>query len=96
VKATKRAEADKKAGIDRRLVDMSAAEKRAIERREREKKEAEKRRYAAALLAAATAVAAGGYYLPTDRHASTGLRPTAHTLVSASATYQDAADGAGM
>ncbi|WIA12957.1 hypothetical protein OEZ85_006572 [Tetradesmus obliquus] len=44
MKAAKRAEADRKAGIDRRLVDMSAAEKRAIERREREKKEAEKRR----------------------------------------------------
>lgn len=44
LKAAKRAEADRKAGIDRRLVDMSAAEKRAIERREREKKEADKRR----------------------------------------------------
>jgi hypothetical protein len=46
MKAARRAEADRKAGIDRRLVDMSAAEKRAIERREREKKEAEKRRWA--------------------------------------------------
>lgn len=44
LKALKRAEADRRAGIDRRLVDMSAAEKRGIERREREKKEAEIRR----------------------------------------------------
>jgi hypothetical protein len=48
VKVARRAEADRKAGIDRRLVDMSAAEKRAIERREREKKEAEKRRWGSA------------------------------------------------
>ncbi|KAF8067289.1 RRP45A [Scenedesmus sp. PABB004] len=44
IKAARRAEADRRAGIDRRLVDMSAADKRAIERREREKKEAERRR----------------------------------------------------
>jgi hypothetical protein len=44
LKAQKRAEADRRAGIDRTLVDMSAAEKRAIARREREKKEAEIRR----------------------------------------------------
>lgn len=44
LKSLKRAEADRRAGIDRRLVDMSAAEKRANERREREKKEAEMRR----------------------------------------------------
>jgi hypothetical protein len=45
LKNLKRQEADRRAGIDRRLVDMSAAEKRTIERREREKKEAEIRRY---------------------------------------------------
>jgi hypothetical protein len=55
IKALKRAEADRNAGIDRRLVDMSAAEKRAIERREREKKEAEKRRWEAAAAAGVTA-----------------------------------------
>lgn len=44
LKNLKRQEADRRAGIDRRLVDMSAAEKRGIERREREKKEAEIRR----------------------------------------------------
>jgi ribosomal protein S18 acetylase RimI-like enzyme len=44
LKSLKRQEADRRAGIDRKLVDMSAAEKRGIERREREKKEAEIRR----------------------------------------------------
>lgn len=44
LKELKKQEADRRAGIDRRLVDMSAAEKRAIQRREREKKEAEIRR----------------------------------------------------
>jgi hypothetical protein len=40
LKTAKWAEADRRAGIDRKLADMSAAEKRMIERREREKKEA--------------------------------------------------------
>jgi hypothetical protein len=44
LRAEKAAEADRRAGIDRRLAGMSAAEKRAIERREREKKEAERRK----------------------------------------------------
>jgi hypothetical protein len=44
LKSMKRQEADRRAGIDRKLVDMSAADKRGIERREREKKEAEIRR----------------------------------------------------
>eukprot|EP00775_Hariotina_reticulata_P011358 gene11358-11507_t len=44
LRAAKAAEADRRAGIDRRLAGMSAAEKRAIERREREKKEAERRK----------------------------------------------------
>lgn len=46
LKKLKKQAADRRAGIDRRLVDMSAAEKRAIQRREREKKEAEIRRCA--------------------------------------------------
>lgn len=45
LKAVKRAEADKRAGIDRQLASMSAAEKRAAERKERERKEADKRRW---------------------------------------------------
>jgi hypothetical protein len=45
-KAERFAAMDKRAGIDRRLVEMSAAEKRKLERIEREKKEAEKRRWA--------------------------------------------------
>jgi hypothetical protein len=44
LKELRKQEADRRAGIDRRLVDMSAADKRAIARREREKKEAEIRR----------------------------------------------------
>lgn len=43
-KAERYAAMDKRAGIDRRLVEMSAADKRRLERIEREKKEAEKRR----------------------------------------------------
>lgn len=43
-KSLKFAELDRRAGIDRRLVYMSAAEKRMLERKEREKKEAELRR----------------------------------------------------
>ena len=44
LKAERYAAMDRRAGIDRKLVDMSAAEKRMIERKEREKKEAERRR----------------------------------------------------
>lgn len=45
LKAAKRAEADRRAGIDRQLASMSAAERRAAQRRERERREAEKRRW---------------------------------------------------